>query len=240
MSSVARSKSLGTRAIECDPLPDAGIEPFLLAELLCARLCHDLAGAVGAAAAGAELLEAGELDGATVQLVADSAAGAVARLKFLRAMFGPGATPKTQGELRAMSEAFLASSVSSVAPPPRLVWRDDGRMVPSGVARLLLATIALGRDALGRGGLLTVEPGGVGEAHWGGSRVVAAGPGAALPAGQEGQIAGYAGPDGPRGVVGYWAGRMAERLGLRLGAIQREDEVILTLSAGRAPPAEGP
>ena len=65
-----------------------------LAELLCARICHDLSGPVGAAAAGAELFEdmAPAPDPETMALVSGAASGAVARLKFFRAALGPAAS----------------------------------------------------------------------------------------------------------------------------------------------------
>ncbi|MBX9634016.1 MAG: hypothetical protein K2X44_03460, partial [Magnetospirillum sp.] len=79
------------------------MDPLQLAELLCARLCHDLSGPVGAAAAGAELLEDmdGNADAETVSLVADAAGGAVSRLKFFRAALGPAASsPQNPASLR--------------------------------------------------------------------------------------------------------------------------------------------
>ncbi|MBK1664902.1 hypothetical protein CKO38_09230 [Rhodospirillum rubrum] len=65
-------------------------EDLDLALMLCTRLCHDLAGSIGAVNTGAELLEEeGEaFDPETLALLADSARGAALRLKVLRMAMG--------------------------------------------------------------------------------------------------------------------------------------------------------
>ena len=69
-----------------DPTPD----PLLLAQLLCTRLCHDLAGPVGAVAAGVELTagDPSQVDAETLGLIGNSSAAATRKLKFLRAALG--------------------------------------------------------------------------------------------------------------------------------------------------------
>ena len=61
-----------------------------LAQLLCTRLCHDLAGPIGAVAAGVELIggDPGAADAETLSLIGDSSAAASLKLKFVRAALG--------------------------------------------------------------------------------------------------------------------------------------------------------
>lgn len=61
-----------------------------LAQLLCTRLCHDLAGPVGAVAAGVELIggDPAQADVETLGLIGSSSAAASAKLKFMRMALG--------------------------------------------------------------------------------------------------------------------------------------------------------
>lgn len=133
------------------------LEPWTLAELLCARLCHDLAGPVGAAAAGAELVEesGSACDSQTLGLVATSAAAAVARLKFLRGALGPTSLSRQDTRtLRALADEYLCSA----GAPISLDWRLTAADMTGEQARLLLNLILLARDGLPRGGTILVKP----------------------------------------------------------------------------------
>lgn len=137
----------------------SSVDAVALVELLCARICHDLSGPVGATAAGAELfqdLSGG--DGETLALVATSAAGAAARLRLLRAALGPAAgAPHPLTALRALVDAHLASQVSAAAPAIAAQWRDCPDAVDGPRARFLLNLALLGRDALPRGGRMELS-----------------------------------------------------------------------------------
>ena len=85
-----------------------------IAELLCTRLCHDLTGPIGAVNNGAEFLaeEGFNMQHQAVDLIATSAASAVARLQFYRIAYG---RVKESGEAslaehQAIAQAFFEGS----------------------------------------------------------------------------------------------------------------------------------
>lgn len=128
-----------------------------LAALLCTRLCHDLAGPVGAISAGVELL-ADEPDPGFVAeasaLLRHSAEASSARLKFLRAAFGEPGRSSLSGPARSLIEGYVRSLAGGIT----LDWRDHGSAVGDGAAlRLLLNLCLTAADSLGGSGGLTVE-----------------------------------------------------------------------------------
>ncbi len=109
-----------------------------LAQLLCTRLCHDLAGPVGAVAAGVELIggDPTQADEETLGLIGDSSAAASRKLKFLRAALGVAKGPVEK------LDVLLDGYLSAIAGPSGKVaatW-------PEGDA-LRSATDALGESA---------------------------------------------------------------------------------------------
>lgn len=129
-----------------------------LASLLCTRLCHDLAGPVGAVTAGVELL-GDETDpafiGETVALLRHSADASSHRLKFLRAAFGVAGRTGGTGSTRSLVEAYVQAVGGDVA----LEWRQDVSGVtghPEAI-RLLLNLCLAGLESLSNQGTLVVE-----------------------------------------------------------------------------------
>ncbi len=120
-----------------------------LAELLCARLCHDLAGPVGAAVAGAELLEDdAPPEPEVVRMLAASIAGASGMLKVLRAALGHGTAPMPAEELRRLVATALPADGKV-----RLEWRGAAPAHwPRPWAKLILNLALIARDSLPRGG----------------------------------------------------------------------------------------
>ena len=132
-------------------------EALHLAELLCSRICHDLAGPVGAAAAGAELVAEGGTDDGTLELVATSATAASSRLAYLRAAFGSGSTPQRSAGLRNLTEKYFASLANGAVSAFQLDWQIVEAELPFHVARLVLNLIMTARDALPRGGSVSIQ-----------------------------------------------------------------------------------
>lgn len=202
-----------------------------LAELLCARICHDLSGPVGAAAAGAELFEdMGEApDPETLGLVAGAAAGAAQRLKFFRAALGPAASsPQSTIALGELIEAYLATQVSAASPGIKLSWPAPPGALDGASARLLLNLVLLAKDALPRGGRLRID------CADGLPSVIAHGePASLLDDARQVLVEGRA-PTGPRGAQAELARILAERAGGRLVAAVTPEGLALTVEgAGR-------
>lgn len=125
------------------------------AELLCARLCHDLAGPVGAVMAGAEFLADAGNDSEEIELLQSSVVAISARLKYLSAIFGSLQRSMKVQALCDLAQAFLLSS-----PGYKLTWEsaiDDEEILPGEIARGILLLIFLARDSLPRGGKICVS-----------------------------------------------------------------------------------
>lgn len=80
-----------------------------LAQLLCTRLCHDLAGPIGAVAAGVELIgdDPAMADAETIGLIGDSSSAASRKLKFLRAALG--LSQNSGGDLKNLADGYVAA-----------------------------------------------------------------------------------------------------------------------------------
>jgi histidine phosphotransferase ChpT len=124
-----------------------------LAELLAARLCHELAGAITAATNGADLLGEPDLevDRETLALVGDSARRAGSRLQFYRFAYGYGGNGDAAGPPpRELVAGYFASS--------RIVCRygqDVGALLPM-QQKLACNLLAFGAEALARGGDIAI------------------------------------------------------------------------------------
>lgn len=186
-----------------------------LAELLCARLCHDLAGPVGAVATGAELLteEDDSIGGEALALLETSAQAAGSRLRFLRQAFGAGTAPVQAATVRDLSRSYFDG------PPPemggiRLAWSDGdvGAFAPT-EAKLILNMLLLAQDGLPRGGVITVR---LRDGHSGLATVEAEGRGATAGAALVGVTADEPSELNSRQAQGYYSAKLAEALGLNL------------------------
>ncbi len=131
----------------------AASDDLRLVELLCARLCHDLAGPIAGAAAGVELLaDGGPAAADDVELLTASVSAAASHLKFLRAALGHGTTAMSTAELRDLTEAILPAGGAVGVD-----WDAEGHGDwPRPWARLVLNLVMVARDSLTRGGRIRI------------------------------------------------------------------------------------
>lgn len=200
-----------------------------LAELMCTRLCHDLSGPIGGAAAGVELLEdeAGGLPPEVTGLLGASVTAASRHLTFLRAAFGRGGPTPDPAALESLARGFVTADGGG--PGVRLDWRDDAADSPAWGkehGKLALNLVLAGRDALAFGGTLAVTI--RRAAPW---RIVAAAQGR-LGAAAEDLLRGMACEEAtelsPRGAQTCYARRLATALGGILYARHTESGLVLT------------
>lgn len=177
-------------------------------ELLCSRLCHDLVGPVGAINNGVELLdESGDAGGEALDLIADSAETAAARLRLYRVALGAaGGHSLSQGDARAALEGWFRGG------RVRLDWAASCSSPPPGLLKLALLTALLGEESLPRGGSVTVSGGDAGLS------VRAAGAGCALRPEMAPALAGQVAESelGPRSVLSHIIPLLAAAYGLTL------------------------
>lgn len=128
--------------------------------LLCARICHDLSGVVGATAAGMELLkdslDLSESDdnAEVVNFVASAADGAVARVRFLRLALGPAAPSHPVDNLHQMTESYLATLGDGSVT---LGWAAGSDTLHGAWAKILANIVIVAGDSLTTGGRMDID-----------------------------------------------------------------------------------
>lgn len=189
-----------------------------LLELVCSRLCHDLISPVGAVNNGAELMEEMDAAGAAdvLPLIADSARTAWYRLEYFRAAWGYGGGRESWAnhELKALATKLLVGAKSTLEWPGR-----DADPVPAARAKMLLNLVAIGRDCLARGGVITFEA----------DRMVAAGPRATMLDGPRAALEGRTPTSelDARSVQAYVAALFASDAAMRLTVEAEADRVTV-------------
>ncbi len=125
-----------------------------LAELLATRLCHDLTGPIGAVHNGAEFMKEDGMAEDAADLIASSAAEAVARLQFYRVVYGrvPAVGETGIAERFPIAQTFLAGSKIP------LHWVDDAGLggLPHAAMRLLFNMILIASVCMLRKGAIHV------------------------------------------------------------------------------------
>ncbi len=130
------------------PPPRDGLR---LAELLAARLCHEVGGPAGTLAGALEIARTEPGSAAeALDIAAQAAAGLAARLRLLRAAWAGAAEALDIAALRALCAGL-----------PRHVWVDlDGlpadRHFPAAAAQVLLNVLLLAAESLPKGGVVVV------------------------------------------------------------------------------------
>lgn len=130
----------------------SGSDPLRLAELVCARMSHDLGGTIGTLAGALELAE-DPLVGAEAMALAQQAAAELRQhLELLRATWGPTGAPLGLAALRTLAEGLphaRRSTLDLTALP------EDTAFSPP-FARLVLNLLLLAGDALNGSGEVTL------------------------------------------------------------------------------------
>ncbi len=195
-------------------------------EQLCSRMCHDMAGPVGAIRNGLELIndaedqESGSASGLgggqALELIIHSAEQAARRLRLFRLAYGRACSEGVRSftEIRETATDWLAGGRVTLQWPTDSP--DDALAARPGLAKSILNLIVLASEAIPQGGVVTV----LGEGGRDSGRVVvaAAGRGVRWPSEQGQALAGRmeaAGP-GPRAIHAAITGRLAEYYGLCL------------------------
>jgi histidine phosphotransferase ChpT len=157
------------------PAPDA----LELAALLCSRVCHDLISPVGAIVNGLEVLDDNpkpEDREFALDLIRKSAKTASARLQFCRLAFGAAGSAGAQidlGDAQTMARGHLEDAKTTI------VWNLPRVLMAKNRVKLLLNMMVIAQQTIPRGGVLTVDSIGEGDAI--GFRVAASGFNARMP-----------------------------------------------------------
>lgn len=176
--------------------------------LLASRLCHELVGPLTAVGNGAELLEMDDpaFTREAAALVGESARKANARLQFYRFAYGYSGAGLTGPAPDRLAAGFFAGTGIECDYRAELRAADPERQ------KLACVMLLVAADALPRGGRL------VAAADSGGAVIAASGPAAGLSPELRAALSltSAAAELNARTVGGYYAGLLADQLGLRL------------------------
>jgi histidine phosphotransferase ChpT len=208
-----------------DPAPDS----LELAALLCSRVCHDLISPVGAIVNGLEVLDDNPKPDDrefALDLIRKSAKTASARLQFCRLAFGAAGSSGAQidlGDALNMAKGHLEDGKTTIA------WNLPRVLLPKNRVKLLLNMLVIAQQTIPRGGTLTVDPVGDGDAM--GFRVAASGLNARMPQ----SIADLLSSDGSSSVDAhavqpYYTRLLAQACGLKVMLAPDGDSVVVTAS----------
>lgn len=221
-------------------------EQFALAEAVCVRLCHDLAGPVQALSGLAELLAEsapGARAGAAAEaelhaMLAEAVVAVADALRLRRRAWGGGV--EADGPLGREALAELAAGIGGRKVVLDLARLPPGFALPAALAPVLLNALMVATAALPRGGRVRLEPAG-----GGGVRIRPEGAGAAWPALLAGLAAGVAPRAQPeaRDIAVLFLVGLARRRGVALVLEQPAPAGAETTRATRASagtPADAP
>jgi histidine phosphotransferase ChpT len=204
------------------PAPDA----LELAALLCSRVCHDLISPVGAIVNGLEVLDDDPKPDDrefALDLIRKSAKSASARLQFCRLAFGAAGSAGAQidlGDAQTMAKGHLEDGKITIA------WNLPRLLLPKNRVKLLLNMLVIAQQTIPRGGVLTVDPLGDGEAM--SFQVTAAGMNARVPQNVVDLLAsGASGSVDAHAVQPYYTRLLAEACGLVVSLAPDGDKVVV-------------
>jgi len=132
-----------------------------IAELLMSRLCHDLAGPIGAINNGVELLKdpSPDLHSESVELVETSASEAVARLLYFRHAYGSGrnSAGMAMTTIKELVNNFYKNKNITFAWPETHGDSDSMNLIKNDMAKLVLNIILIVAAGLIHGGSITIR-----------------------------------------------------------------------------------
>jgi len=205
----------------------SSIEALDLAALLCSRVCHDLISPVGAIVNGMEVLEEAkdeETKNFALELIKKSANNASAKLQFCRIAFGAAGSAGAQidlGDAQTVARGFLEDEKT------KLAWNLPRILMMKNKVKLLLNMLLIAGQSIPRGGQLTVDPIGDGEAM--GFKVTASGTNAKILATTPPLLAGDHGaePLNAHHIQPFYAGLLARAVGVTATMTMDGDTVVV-------------
>jgi histidine phosphotransferase ChpT len=208
------------------PAPDA----LELAALLCSRVCHDLISPVGAIVNGLEVLDDDpkpEDREFALDLIRKSAKTASARLQFCRLAFGAAGSAGAQidlGDAQTMARGQFEDDRT------KLVWNPPRILLAKNRVKLLLNMLVIAQQTIPRGGTLTVDAVGEGEAM--GFRVTASGLNARLPQNIAAMLSsGHTNAVDAHAVQPYYTRLLAQACGLNVSLAPEGESIVVATSA---------
>jgi histidine phosphotransferase ChpT len=190
-------------------------ETLRLAELLCARLCHDLSGPLGALIGVLEVDRDEQPDSETLALAEDTAVELAQRLKLLRAAWGHDSDDLDVARLRGFADCLSSSRRVRLD----LAGLESDAVFAPPVGRIVLNLVLLAAESLPGGGIVALS-----GAPADNILVTISGPRAAWPAGfaiclNDETAAWEAILADPRRLQGPLTALLARGLGLRLSML---------------------
>jgi histidine phosphotransferase ChpT len=206
-----------------------------LAALLCSRVCHDVISPVGAIINGLEVLEdekEGEMREYALDLIKKSAAAASARLQFCRLAYGAagsaGAAIDT-GDAENVTRGLINNDRT------KLVWNAARQYAPKNKVKLVLNLCLIALAVIPRGGVITVNLTGEGDALE--VKVEATGANARLAHGIGALISGE--PEGgavdAHSIQAYYTGLVGRSCGLDVKVASEQPESVVLEARVRDP-----
>lgn len=128
-------------------------DAFRLAELLCAHICHDLAGPIGALVGALEFVREQQPDSEEAGLAEEAANDIAQRLKFLRAAWSRTAEDLDVAKLTSFAAGLMAARRLQVV----LSGLDHGLVFAPPAARIVLNLMLLGGESMPGGGTMTLS-----------------------------------------------------------------------------------
>jgi histidine phosphotransferase ChpT len=207
------------------PAPDA----LELAALLCSRVCHDLISPVGAIVNGLEVLDDNpkpEDREFALDLIRKSARTASARLQFCRLAFGAAGSAGAQidlGDAQNMARGHIEDGKTSIT------WNLPRLLLGKNRVKLLLNMMVIAQQTIPRGGVLTVDPIGEGEAL--SFRVTARGLNARLPQNIADLLSStQSGAADAHSVQPYYTRLLAQSCGLGVSLVADGEAMVIAAS----------